>query len=470
VISENNEVNNKDIDFIKSRILGFINNVDVDLECDKEKLITDYINVLLTNVKNNDVEVVYKKHKALYKKTKKRWAYKNGSIENLTELDVIINSFIDSLNVMKKINIDLIDMNEIREKILNKKMSLIKEIEEWVQNDTKFLLEYPLISVLNKDKIHIALKHDIKRLICEILLEKENKRNSEVNVIPNSILDLTLFDVSNRKKFEFIDNKWIFVHHLDEDKIYKSELDFEKMKKETLYITTKKLCNTIDFQVLNALLSFADEKFIISGDITVPFNVLLKAVYKNGTSGQRYKELEESLKKLALITNVIESKNHKSVLRILTDLNITTDSKLEEKIVEARFSKEIVKDFIEKKLINIYDKETYNRLSPKAKLLSVLVYKEYLQNLFNGNTEAINNNILIIPYKRFLNMMLLSNKNHSRNITYIKNILDEIVNNNFILKKYNYNYAIKSFELEFFTIDKNAKNLILTYWPPLLHL
>lgn len=456
-------VDKKIVSKVKQNILDKIQNAKLDIKIGDIE-IEKKINEIMNEIKNADLHKLLSEHKKYYNRLKKRWVYKNKNIEALPELQQTIQEAIETINKLKNLPIvsDIDNINE--EKIIKYKNKVIEDLKNWVDDENKLLIEFPLIKQKKEKSIINALTNDIKIILLNELVKMQQKKNE---VIPSSIFSVA-FDPSNKKKFanEEKNNKQYltYTHYINDDKVLVSEIDIEEMRKNTLQITANKLCNAIDFEVLRCLFRHIDENFIKDGVIKVPLAVMVKEIFNND-AGSRYDDLIESLAKLSAITNIIKTKRKEMLMfKFLYKAEIIEDPKTKTKIVSVKIDDYIIKDFIKQNLLYIYE-DKLNVLSYQSRLMAIYLHKERLERILDKYNENINLiadefNKLEISYNSF-NHVLILGKNKSRNIMYIKTMLSELQSNNILIRNFEYNGLMDFFEIEFYPLTMSVVDKIM---------
>ena len=183
-----------------------------------------------------------------YKRTYIEKYIKNKNSEINKKLAFVRQEYQDVLNGKKPME----DFKAYFGSVEEYEKELLKDIEEWKENDEMLLSQCPFLKELHKLSIKSVFKNDIKILYCRFI--KENKiKDANVKRFPSLFSDMPI-DTTNRLKF--IDN-------LDNDDVIKNLFKMKTIDK-VINNNDSKLIIKLENDLYNSLVEDKDTKTLMT--------------------------------------------------------------------------------------------------------------------------------------------------------------------------------------------------------------
>lgn len=424
-----------------------------------DEISNNFKNIVLDCINENLDDFVYeygiknlrKKVGVSTLKLKKRW-YKNALDEHLMkEVEFTKISFIKNGIVNNEFN----NVNALRE-------NRVKFLNAW-KSDIKYnVTDYPYLYVISEKKIINAFKNDIILCITEKLMNEYDYNIDNITLKTPAPIAPSLFAQvkSDRKKIEEIQYKSDLLSVIEDDignrtdyfyKIEKPSTDEEYFKLE---LNTSFKLDEQDLKIIRYAYTYSYHDFN-----TFNTNEILEFL---GLSNNKYnrEKIENKFLNLPKYNFYAEkispdgNKKSQTVFNLFSAVTIERDENTEEYLIHTAksnlfrlnpFSMEIM-----------YKKELLKLNSESAKSVAYFLEGRRLYLINQGIDLSVETqNITLRELKKYVAINLNKPKEA---VSIVSKILDEIIENKFILKSYKIEYY--SFNINFYKSDERKKLLL----------
>lgn len=445
----------------------------------------EYINHISESlIAGIDIDYLIKKN---IKPTKRRW--KKNIIENRTSE---FNKELDYLTIQfNKVEQGEVDITEIKdrlgiEKIEEFKTRTLNKIDDWINDEEKYLSEFIYINSLSKKSKMYAVKYDL------ITMKLRNKDIEIPPILTDMPIDVTnklpyfssdeeeKINKTNVEQFESFDK----LISLGEDEKEKLLLELKRNK----YLQIKNGTSKIDIMTQIALLKSI--KYLNSFDVKVMLyyynnykNILQGEPIDNSeyevltnmglsTNKANYDNLEDSLAKLGSLTisyrddtdveskgekiyendelEIVINENEKLYGSIFSDTIIYRDSKNTRRVKVYLGS--LLTDMTASSIVLKYDEKTFNSLSNSAQQIAIWLQKRRYKLLLKGINEEY------IPLSAYSNAIYFGTRRKDRIRATVKKSLEELKRNNLILEDYGYENPLDLSRVRYMNFSVPEKN------------
>ena len=401
---------------------------------------------------------IIKKQKSI-NKTKNRWVSKELSADKGA-----VGSFYDEVYVFSKEIYEQAKLRDIQRFIDAYKVDThdkyielkTDELKEWGNMDSKMLTEFPYLHSKKDWQIKNALMNDIELFIFNWFLNEdilnEEQSSDETMMVVDIMTKMPVDPFGKKKIFKLSETKEVMpnVYVIDNDYHFESRLNLDQLESE-LIITTIKALNALDRDILMYLLNLERPEIYKEKSFKIEVFEIVKAIFKT-TSNKSYQAVKDSLLKMKMLTfHVINKNKNNSSVSGFTSVSIfekatvyaeksQVDGK-ERLIADIKLSGDIINQVIKGKVIKYY-KHKVEQLENSASI-SILyaLQKERMILLLNKNkSTSKDKGKAIIAFTAnlsfFRQVIYLSGNRKSRHIEVIEKALNEIVENDMIIERY----------------------------------
>lgn len=390
---------------------------------------------------NNETSILVEINKSTYADLLKKIKYKKANWIKLEKSNK--NS---AYNKKIKATEDIFSFDNTKVKGCNNiqefKNMLDRELDKWKNIDIP-LVNYPYLLTKQKRTVEKALEEDI--ILRLYKYEEKNKRQKNVKdeIMPNSLNQIPI-DTSNRLKLSATKEDYIYkfknkhMEYMYSIKIneFNSLMAAKDISKVINII--KKVLNKTDIRVFNYILQFRDKNFFENGLIKFELNAMCKELF--GYKTEQYKNsILGSLYKMSIIKGNGYTEGKSSVLAsLLGDIIVgeEIDGKIE---ITTTVGLTYRSDIIQGNIVKIHG-GIIKKLDSNSDAYIIIFYlqKRRLQQYYNKDKDIIelDNNQYVekrIPYTDIASLCMISDKNKSRLIKRIKDVLEVIVDEGSIL-------------------------------------
>jgi len=430
--------------------------------------------ISLDNIHNKDL--IVKNLARAVKTTKARWANKILNDEKSTLYKEIKFSEYQYKKVLsKELEIEKYEIYFGTDNNKLYKTQLLEKIVFWKKDNDTLLTEFMYLSDLSRNSIKTAFKNDI--LIMYSRYDKEiEDNNNNVTRVPSILGDIPI-DTTGRVDFLTDDQKII----LDESKTLSENSTIDRfimigqeeqnelliqLEKSTYlqiksggnpmlvndlltqiaFIRAVKYLNRIDVKIIRYYYTHF-HKMVLGEPIIKSINLIVNDI--GLTDGiKNYEAVEDSIAKLGSI-KLSYNIEGTSVNGVFLESKIYTLNGA--KIAEVYLGN-ILKELIIKKSTLEYDESVFNSLSDDSQQLAIWLQKRRYRAEINK--QSFNEEIYL---KEFSTAIYWNTKNHYRQRDRIKASLEELKNNEIIIKDFNYYSKMFQFNIEYIELSSKEK-------------
>lgn len=394
----------------------------------------------LINITENDLNQL----KSNISKTKERWGKKELKTEEGLEEEMELARMLYKDSLTSKRFTEIYKVNSLKELHLKRK----EEMEEWIRIEKLPIISFKYLGKKTGFQVERAVKNDIRLLIMEYHLDKYEKADEcYIIEMPNTISNVPFeanergqkLDMENVKESNIQGVNKRYYGHLykaSEDKSFESILEVEALMdnaiSQILDMKNIKVLNADDFSVFSYIISKRELNFYARGQITLPIEDIAEGVFGKKTT-YNYRRCKASLFKLGNIRiSVINEELRGFTIGILERVVIGKHAKGDIDVANITINEDIIEDFIKKRTTLLY-KDSLNNLKNQSSQVLVFDLQAERISHFAENSPSQK---LELHMSYFRAKLLLANKREDRNINKIVEALEEMKNNNLIIKEY----------------------------------
>lgn len=414
----------------------FIKNIACDLL--KKINMNDKIEYNIENLLNTTVQN--------RRKTKKRWI--DGEVLNNSSLQVEIQKQAIALYKKDRESFNLTYKADSIEE-LKKDMERLQDVKNektkaWYKDDNAYVVDFDCLTDKKVWQIIQAFQSDFTYTILKNVKNLINVNNTLSMPIVMGELPV---DIGGRRKISLDTMPFITTHDNNKEEVYYHDIEkFQDLQINT-YIGmdyVQKYClnnafkhlNATDKKILGFILSKRKGNFFETRQIIVDLSDIIKNVFE--TDGiKNYNTVKESIVKMANIKMQFIVKGLSGFIsRIFTEVFFTERDIDEGKKSVFTTATIFVSDIIVNQLMQQQTMYTYgDKLSDvSSEAFSLICALQGRRMKLYGENKNILKDIL--PYYFFQIRFRMSDKRKKRNLTIIQNLLEEVKNNNIIIKDF----------------------------------
>lgn len=399
-----------------------------------------------------EVRSYYYKNK--FKKTKRNWFNSlKKSIEKppktpkelTAELkyiqDGIDKNFIDlESNYEVKSFEELIDMR-------------LKEVEEWVNDDSLLISDYRYIKDKTKRQIQTALNIDFILTLADLVIERfDGDLNSIVREVSEFVAQTPLPGKGVKTTLKQMNelNPIFIDEYTNGDFTITTMINPEINKnRNSLYV------DDTDWEIFDYVMSKRDIEFVERKKIFVNIGDIVKVAYPTSRGKKEYDLVVQRLLKIKDISFKIEERNGDThFFDLFNHITISHDG-LQAEIEIAEF---FHKQYINNQTIKIYSDKIKNFKHEYSEPIVLTLVSERYRYLKEKDMRASHT----YPYEFFARRIRFPSRNKTENLKIIEECLKEIVNNQVTVQ--NYSKKKDVFYITFYPVSKReAEDLIEGY-------
>lgn len=394
--------------------------------------------------------IAYLRRKALRRK-KKQWvdtAIKNYE-EKTQEPPLELYSYYINLNAIHSAEQSLPEEQRTVYNVEEKVQSMVEQLKDWMDDNTKPLCSYPYFSMKDKRTRKRAIFEDLAYYIgtlIEELYERAEEENNDTIILVNDSLP---FDHKNSNvEFELVEGEEYGkepLYRRKEQPLDSIEIQYEVSMTEgdpNMKIKNKKNYDNVlypnlnndDQFVISAILSNAKAEFATSRRITFRLADVLKDI-NAGDSNNSYKMLERKLEKLKGYTGVMRliDKNGPVRTRMYGILDYVDISYEEQtgRIATVTINESIYNQIIQNQTYRIYKEQIYSLPQQTRSFLLYLQKLRIESHKQDGNSASI-----LMNYTDFVMNIKFYAKLKTTIKKQIKQELDTLVDRGIVIQNY----------------------------------
>lgn len=393
----------------------------------------------------SDLKAVYAMQTRLRRQKKTRW--RKSCIDSLAmDLSSNKNAFHFLLEQQELLTVSqfktLYKYNNI-EKVIEE---LVKQIEEWQADASAYLISFPLISNQTPKQLLTVLKHDLFINLLNVINEKYNGSiNSIIRRKPEVLIDNPVFTATLRT-IPLQDTLDDFAAELLNTNNMKFEVSAPNTGELTPHLLSQKDSEIISCLIDNITLDFYD-----SGSVTVPLNVIAKALH-NRPNSRHYAELKEKLLNMSKL-NFKSSVQDKAVMsfNIFDNILITSDP-TGHLICRATFGKVLHNAIMKRKMVGVTSNNFYALELSLSRIIYHALERERIRLSTTSPTTDLRKNY---DYSFFERIVIFPKRRKDKNMILIQKSLDEFVKKKICIESYKISNNV--FQILFFPLSEDEK-------------
>ncbi len=361
-------------------------------------------------------------------------------------------------------------LNDISELIEER----LKEIENWVNDDTKWLSDYRYIKDKTILQIKNALTYDSIMAVTDLVIEKFD--GELASIVKEETDLLSQFPLPGKSGFAKF-NTDSFTQELgSKNAIAVDEYSSGDISVTTLFgrelIENQKTVSISerDFEIFNYVLSKRDIEFVERQKIFVNIGDIVKNVYAS-KGKKEYQRVITRLNKLKDIGfKIVDNNGDVYIFDLFDHIKLMdNETRAEIKINEVMYQR-----YIDNHVIRIYNDKIKNFTYKISQSMVMILQYERFRHLSHLNEEVEykkeEEHAYPYPYEFFTRRIRFKSRNKTENLRKIEGSLEEMVSNQVTVKSFRRSHDV--FYITFYPVSKHeAEDLIEANNPkPLLKL
>lgn len=339
----------------------------------------------------------------------------------------------------------------------------VAELSKWADNNKNLLITFRYFkdkAEYQKDK---AIMNDLKYIIVRIIevYIKEKNRYIEMpesvsNVAFNFSRDKSI-DTSNEVKKEINGQENLYyedVYIIDDETMFKTLIGVETTKDDAISKVLEKrimnVLNTHDMRIFLHVLSQRDLQFFDTRKIIIPIFDIVKNTMPS-TNSHYYNRCKASLHKMAHIRlSVVDKELRGLTFGVFDRVLISKIDGVE--IATISVSEDIVNDLVKRRTINLYKGHLNKLEEPASQIIIFNLQAKRISHLSNSDN---NKELAIYNMSYFRSILYFTNKRYDRNAVVVEESLQELKDNNLVIK--DFKRKGYDFYLEFIPLTEKEK-------------